>query len=171
MLSVNRKQINVVCYKSSSIAQLYYEYSSVSALRLPTVFSSVVDKQNVDSNIQSLLISQTWLSLNSQYVLTDLFKHISKFSVHVLPCDRRGKYQESIFFIFMDAEVSYDMFSLLRGGNVAQLVENRTGSSPTQVRFPGAARDFPLSQHSVHILLQRSYTPVCNRMHLHLCAR
>ena len=27
-------------------------------------------------------------------------------------------------------------------GNVAQLVEHRTGTSPTQVRFPGAARDF-----------------------------
>ena len=28
------------------------------------------------------------------------------------------------------------------GGDVAQLVEHRTGMSPTQVRFPGAARDF-----------------------------
>ena len=28
------------------------------------------------------------------------------------------------------------------GGDVAQLVEHRTGSLPTQVRFPGAARDF-----------------------------
>ena len=32
---------------------------------------------------------------------------------------------------------------LLRGGDVAQLVEHRTGTPPTQVRFPGAARDFP----------------------------
>ena len=30
----------------------------------------------------------------------------------------------------------------LRGGDVAQLVEYRTGTPPTQVRFPGAARDF-----------------------------
>ena len=29
-----------------------------------------------------------------------------------------------------------------QGGDVAQLVEHRTGTSPTQVRFPGAARDF-----------------------------
>ena len=28
------------------------------------------------------------------------------------------------------------------GGDVAQLVERRTGTPPTQVRFPGAARDF-----------------------------
>ena len=31
---------------------------------------------------------------------------------------------------------------LCRGGEVAQLVEHRTGTLPTQVRFPGAARDF-----------------------------
>ena len=30
----------------------------------------------------------------------------------------------------------------VRSGEVAQLVEHRTGTSPTQVRFPGAARDF-----------------------------
>ena len=29
-----------------------------------------------------------------------------------------------------------------RGGVVAQLVERRTGTPLTQVRFPGAARDF-----------------------------
>ena len=29
-----------------------------------------------------------------------------------------------------------------RRGDVAQLVEHRTGTLPTQVRFPGAARDF-----------------------------
>ena len=29
-----------------------------------------------------------------------------------------------------------------RVGDVAQLVEHRTGTPPTQVRFPGAARDF-----------------------------
>ena len=28
------------------------------------------------------------------------------------------------------------------GGDIAQLVEHRTGTQPTQVRFPGAARDF-----------------------------
>ena len=28
------------------------------------------------------------------------------------------------------------------GGDVAQLVEHRTGTPPTQVRFPGAKRDF-----------------------------
>ena len=32
--------------------------------------------------------------------------------------------------------------SPFRGGDVAQLVQHPTGMSPTQVRFPGAARDF-----------------------------
>ena len=37
----------------------------------------------------------------------------------------------------------YDLFasSMSNIGDVAQFVERRTGTSPTQVRFPGAARD------------------------------
>ena len=31
---------------------------------------------------------------------------------------------------------------IFRGGDVAQLVERRTGTPLRQVRFPGAARDF-----------------------------
>ena len=39
------------------------------------------------------------------------------------------------------------------GGDVAQLIEHRTGTLPTQVRFPGAARDFlPLSTLSADSL-------------------
>ena len=47
-----------------------------------------------------------------------------------------------------------------------QLVERRTGTPLTQVRFPGAAKDFsPSCQLSVQTLLRCPYTPVCNRMH------
>ena len=59
-----------------------------------------------------------------------------------------------------------------RGGDVAQLAEHRIDSPLTQVRFPGAARDFFSKSHlSVQALERCPYTPVCNRMHLHLCAR
>ena len=34
------------------------------------------------------------------------------------------------------------------GGDVVQLVGHRTGTSPTQVRFPGVARDFFLLESS-----------------------
>ena len=56
------------------------------------------------------------------------------------------------------------------GGNVAQLVEHRTSTPLTQVRFPGAARDFsPNFQCGLSYVCP--YAPVCNRMHSHLCAR
>ena len=56
-------------------------------------------------------------------------------------------------------------------GDVAQLVEHRKGTPPTQVRFPGAARDFS-PRVSLQCRLSRCpYTPVRNRMHWHLCAR
>ena len=55
-----------------------------------------------------------------------------------------------------------------RGGDV----EHRIDSPLTQVRFPGAARDFFSKSHlSVQALERCPYTPVCNRMHLPLCAR
>ena len=50
------------------------------------------------------------------------------------------------------------VYYLLWGGDVAQLVEHRTGTSPTQVRFLGAARDFSPSADSptvsVHFRVQ-----------------
>ena len=55
--------------------------------------------------------------------------------------------------------------SSLGGRDVAQLVEHQTGTLPTQVQFPGAARDFSPSQLSVQTLLRVSVHPVCNRMH------
>ena len=52
------------------------------------------------------------------------------------------------------------------GGDVAQLVEHRTGTPLTQVRFPGAARGF---SSRVNFQCRLSYgvrtPPVCNRMH------
>ena len=62
-----------------------------------------------------------------------------------------------------------------RGGDVAQLVEHRTGTPPTQVRFPGAAILFFPPPPRVDFLCRLFYsvrTPlVCNRRHLRLCAR
>ena len=55
-------------------------------------------------------------------------------------------------------------------GDVAQLVEQWTGTSLTQVRFPGAARDFSPTVNIQCRLLRCPYTPVCNRTHQHLCA-
>ena len=48
-----------------------------------------------------------------------------------------------------------------RDGDVAQLVEHRTGTPPTQVRFPGAAREF---SPKVNFQCRLSYgvrTPPC----------
>ena len=59
-----------------------------------------------------------------------------------------------------------------RRRDVAQLVERRTGTPLRQVRFPGAARDFSSRVNlSMQTLFRCPYTPVSNRMHLHLCAR
>ena len=55
---------------------------------------------------------------------------------------------------------------LITGGDVAQLVERRTGTPLTKVRFLGAARDF---SSRVNFQCRLSYgvrtPPVCNRMH------
>ena len=52
------------------------------------------------------------------------------------------------------------------GGDVAQLVERRTGTPLRQVRFTGAAKDF---SDSVNFRCRLSdgvrKVPVCNRMH------
>ena len=52
------------------------------------------------------------------------------------------------------------------------MVKPRTGTLPTLVRFPGVARDLsPRVNFQCKLSYVRSYTPVCNRIHLHLCAR
>ena len=61
-----------------------------------------------------------------------------------------------------------------RGGDVAQLVKHRTGTPPTQVRFPGAAIFFFFLAESIFCAdsFYSVRTPlVCNRRHLRLCAR
>ena len=65
----------------------------------------------------------------------------------------------------------HDLCNRRRDGDVAQLVEHRTGTPPPQVRFPGAARDFSPRVNFQCTLVWRPYTPVRNRLHLHLCAR
>ena len=60
--------------------------------------------------------------------------------------------------------------ALENGGDVAQLVEHRTGTLPTQVRFPGVARDFSSSQLSVQTLLRCPYTPPCAIVCIYICA-
>ena len=56
-------------------------------------------------------------------------------------------------------------------GDVAQLVEHKTGTPLMQVWFPSAARDFSPSHLSVQTLfLWRLYTSVCNCMCYHLWA-
>ena len=57
------------------------------------------------------------------------------------------------------------------GGDVAHLVEHRTGTLPTQVRLHSAAGDFsPKVNFQCRLSYMCPYTPVCNRMHLHVCA-
>ena len=56
------------------------------------------------------------------------------------------------------------------GGDVAQLIEYRTGTPPTLVRFPGAARDF---SSRVNFLCRLSYgvrTSPCAIACIHICA-
>ena len=58
------------------------------------------------------------------------------------------------------------------GGDVAQLLERRTVTPLKQVRFPGVARDLsPTVNIQCRLSFLCPYTPVCNRMHWHLCAR
>ena len=58
----------------------------------------------------------------------------------------------------------------LVGGDVAKLVEHRTGTLPTQVRFPGAARDF---SPSVNLQCRLSYgvrKAACAIACIYICA-
>ena len=58
----------------------------------------------------------------------------------------------------------------LQSGDVAQLAEHQTGTLPTQVRFPGAARDF---SPTVNFQCRLSYdvrTPPCATACINICA-
>ena len=69
-------------------------------------------------------------------------------------------------YVELDPNVCEVMQLSPLGGDVAQLVERRTGTPLTQVRFPATARDFP---PKVNFQCRLShvcpYTPVCHRMH------
>ena len=57
-----------------------------------------------------------------------------------------------------------------RGGDVVQWVEHRTGTLPTQVRFPGAAKDF---SPRVNFQCRLSYDvcmPLCAIAWINICA-
>ena len=59
----------------------------------------------------------------------------------------------------------------LGSGKKLSCLEHRTFMPLMQVRFPGA-RDFsPRVNFQWRLSYARLYTPVCNRMHEHLCAR
>ena len=67
------------------------------------------------------------------------------------------------FVIYANVCVAWD-------GDVAQLVEHRTGTPPTQVRFPGTARDF---SPRVKYQCRLSYgvrTPPCTIACIYICA-
>ena len=54
----------------------------------------------------------------------------------------------SVRMFFCLVSFKKSVYYLPWGGDVAQLVVHRTGTSPKQVRFPGAARDFSPSADS-----------------------
>ena len=57
-----------------------------------------------------------------------------------------------------------------KGRDVAQLVEDRTGTSPSQVRFPGAARDFSPRVNFQCRLFYDARTPPCAAVCINICA-
>ena len=79
--------------------------------------------------------------------------------------------------------LSYRVFRLMRkaharflldtthwGGDVTQLVEHRTGTLPTKVRFPDAARDFSPRVNFQCTLLYDVRTPPCAIAYIYICA-
>ena len=69
-----------------------------------------------------------------------------------------------------DKQVAEELNGAVEPGDVAQLVERRTGTPPTQVRFPDAARDFSLRGN---FQCRSSYgvrTPPCTIACIYICA-
>ena len=66
------------------------------------------------------------------------------------------------FFLFFKAATG--------GGDVAQSVEHRTGTLPTQNRFPGVARDFSPRVNFQCRLLRVSVHPPCAIACINICA-
>ena len=63
-----------------------------------------------------------------------------------------------------------ETLTIIRGGDVAQLVEHRTGTPPTQVRFPGAAEDFSPRVNFQCRLFYFVRTPPCAIACIYICA-
>ena len=62
------------------------------------------------------------------------------------------------------------MLAYVGMGDVAQLVEHRTGMSMTQVRFPDAARDFSPGVDFQCRLFYGVHTPQCAIACINICA-
>ena len=70
----------------------------------------------------------------------------------------------------LDSVLVFDR--LVVGGDVAQLVRASDRHTADAVSIPRCGKGFfSQSQLSMQTVLRRPYTPVCNRMHLHLCTR
>ena len=72
-----------------------------------------------------------------------------------------GKQISEGFFVLL----SSSKLIPVEGGDVAQLVEHRIGTPPTQVRFAGAAGDFSPRVNFLCSLLRCPHTSVRNRVH------
>ena len=111
----------------------------------------------------SLLLS--WFSSNELHIQVKNDQGLSRFFApnFVMSERRRGRRRRrrKLFFFF---------FFFNRGGDVAQLLESRTGTPPRQVRIPGAARDF---SPRVNLQCQLSYgvrTTLCAIACIYICA-
>ena len=116
---------------------------------------------------------ESWTDFQVQcYLSTFLVTVLSKpwflcYFISVAVCYRKPDHVISASYTMEISERKKN-----QDGVIAQLVDHRTVTPLTQVRFPGAAREFfSQSQLSMQTLLRCPYNPVRNHMHLHLCTR
>ena len=109
---------------------------------------------------------ESWTDFQVQcYLSTFLVTVLSKpwflfYFVSVAVCYRKPHHVISASYTMEISERKKN-----QDGVIAQLVDHRTVTPLTQVRFPGAARDFLPRVNSLCRLFRCPYTPVCNRMH------
>ena len=78
----------------------------------------------------------------------------------------------TVCFVQLSYYNAWEWNRTLRGGNAAQLVRASNHHAADAGSIPRCGKGFfSQSQLSVQTLLRCPYTPVCNRMLLHLCAR
>ena len=75
--------------------------------------------------------------------------------------------EETLLFLFRKWPIGTNVE---KGGDVVQLVQRRTDTPLTQVRFPGAARDFSLRVIFQHRLFFGVRTPPCTIACIYICA-